>query len=76
MQASRAVREGAGAFAYPGVTASMAAVVAAIEAAAPEVAGRITWPDQPLPFPEELESGGLEAAIGPVRKTAARRRRP
>ena len=70
VQASRAVREGAGAYNFPGVTASTAEVVAAIEAAAPEVAGRITWVDQPLPFPERLERGGLEAAIGPVRKTS------
>ena len=69
VQASRAVSEGAGAFTFPGVTASMAEVVAAIEAAAPEVAGRITWPDLPLPFPAELEHEGLEAAIGPIRKT-------
>jgi UDP-glucuronate 4-epimerase len=70
VQASRAVREGAGAFNYPGVVAPMAEVVAAIEAAAPEVAGRITWPDEPLPFPPELETGGLEAAVGPLRKTS------
>ena len=47
----------------------MGEVVAAIEAAAPEVAGKITWPDQPLPFPAELEHEGLEASIGPIRKT-------
>ena len=70
VQASRAVREGAGAFNFPGVTASMAEVVAAIEAAAPEAAGKITWVEQPLPFPEQLEHGGLEAAIGPIRKTS------
>jgi len=70
VQASRAVREGAGAFNFPGVTATMPEVVAAIEAATPEAAGRITWVEQPLPFPEELEHGGLEAAIGPLRKTS------
>ncbi len=68
--ASRVVREGAGAFNFPGVTATMAEMVAAIEAAAPQAAGKITWLDQPLPFPEELEHGGLEAAIGPLRKTS------
>lgn len=69
VQASRAVREGAGAFNFPGIAAPMAEVVAAIEAAAPEVVGRITWPEQPLPFPAELETGGLEAAIGAVPRT-------
>lgn len=51
---------------FPGVAASMAGVVAAIEAAAPESAGRITFEDAPLPFPAELEATALEQAIGPV----------
>jgi UDP-glucuronate 4-epimerase len=69
VQASRTVPEDSGVFNFPGVVAPMVEVVAAIEAAAPEVAGRITWPEQPLPFPAELETGGLETAIGPVHKT-------
>jgi nucleoside-diphosphate-sugar epimerase len=69
VQATRAVSEGAGAFNFPGIAAPMAEVVAAIEAAAPEVAGKITWPEQPLPFPAELETGGLEGAIGAVSST-------
>jgi hypothetical protein len=36
----------------------MSAVVAAIEAAAPESAGRITYDELALPFPEEFESSG------------------
>jgi nucleoside-diphosphate-sugar epimerase len=67
--AARAATEDARVFNLPGVTASMPEVVAAIEAAAPEAAGRITFVDQPLAFPAELESGGLEAAVGPVPKT-------
>jgi len=47
---------------YPGVRASMSEVVAAIEAAAPEVAGRISFADAPLPFPAELEASALEGA--------------
>lgn len=42
----------------------MSEVVAAIEAAAPEVAGRISFADAPLPFPAELEASALEAALG------------
>ena len=57
-------------FNFPGVAASMADIVAAIEAAAPDVAGRITWVEQPLPFPAELESAGLEQAVGPVPRTS------
>ncbi len=51
---------------FPGVVASMTDVVAAIEAAAPEVEGRISWPETPLPFPAELEATALERALGPV----------
>ena len=47
-------------------SASMAEVVAAIEAAAPEVAGQITWDETPLPFPAEVETHALEEAIGPL----------
>ena len=51
---------------FPGVGASMAEIVAAIETAAPEVAGRITYDEAPLPFPAELEARALEEAIGPL----------
>ena len=51
---------------FPGISASMAEVVAAIEAAVPEVAGQISWEETPLPFPAEVEMRALEAAIGPV----------
>jgi nucleoside-diphosphate-sugar epimerase len=67
--AGGALYEGAAVFNFPGEPASMADVVAAIEAAAPDAAGRITWIEQPLPFPPEFETGGLEAAIGPVPRT-------
>ncbi len=53
---------------FPGVRATMAEVVAAIEAAAPEAAGRITWDETALPFPAELEAEALAAAIGPVQQ--------
>ena len=67
--ASRAFVEGAVVANYPGVAASMDEVVAAIEAAAPEVAGIVTYDDVPLPFPEELESEALERTVGPLRRT-------
>jgi len=62
--------EGASVFNLPGVAASMAEVVAAIEAAAPGIAGRITWVETPLPFPERLEATGLEQAVGPLPHTS------
>ncbi len=67
--AGRASHTGAGVFNFPGARAHMREVVSAIEAAAPEVAGRIAFVDAQLPFPAELESDGLEAAVGPLRLT-------
>jgi UDP-glucuronate 4-epimerase len=55
--ASRAALEGAIVFNAGGSRVRMGEMVAAIEAAAPEVAGRITFDDGVrLPFPEALES--------------------
>jgi nucleoside-diphosphate-sugar epimerase len=68
-QAAGALSEGAGVYNFGGTRATMAEVVAAIEAAAPESAGRITWVETPLAFPEAFESGGLDRAIGPVLRT-------
>ena len=61
--------EGAAVFNMPGSVAHMRDVVAAIEAAAPDVAGAITFEDRPLPLPEKLATGGLEQATGPVHVT-------
>jgi len=68
-QASGALAEGVGVHNFGGALATMADVVEAIEAAAPGSAGTITWVESQLPFPPELESGGLDAAIGPVTRT-------
>jgi hypothetical protein len=40
--------------------------IAAIERAAPQVKGRITFDDERLPFPEEFEAETLERALGPL----------
>jgi len=69
VKATHAVADGAIVANYPGAVASMAEVVAAIEKAAPDVAGRITWDEAPLPFPPELEAAALEHALGPVPRT-------
>ena len=52
--AGRGSYDGAGVFNFPGARAHMSEVVSAIEAAAPEVAGMITFVDAQLPFPAEL----------------------
>jgi nucleoside-diphosphate-sugar epimerase len=67
--ASRAAADGAQLANFPGFPAAMDEVVAAIEAAAPEVAGTITWVDEALPFPETLEATLLERLVGPVPRT-------
>ena len=64
-RAAPAAREGAHVANFHGERASMAEVVAAIEAVAPEASGTITWVDEQLPFPETLESGLLEQLLGP-----------
>lgn len=59
--AARSGIEGAHTYDFPGMPVSMAEVVAAIEAEAPEAAGTITFDDVPLPFPDELPGERLDA---------------
>lgn len=68
--AARAADEGAYVANFPGEPSTMEDVVAAIEQAAPEVAGNVGWTDQRLPFPYSLESGLLERLVGPLSHTA------
>ena len=42
----------------------MQEIVDAIEAAAPEAAGKIEFDDVPLPFPEGVDAAGLEELVG------------
>jgi len=63
---SRSGHAGAAVFNMPGTVAHMRDVVAAVEAAAPEVAGKVTFDDVQLPLPPEMAVGGLAEAIGPV----------
>jgi len=64
--ATRSKQEGAEVFDVGGPAVHMSDVVAAIEAAAPEAAGTITYEDVPLPFPEELHADGLEVELTPL----------
>lgn len=66
---SRSSFEGATVFNMPGSFAHMSEVVASIEAAAPDVVGKVTFDDRPLPLPEEMATGGLAATVGPVQVT-------
>ncbi len=67
--AARSASEGAHVANFPGEPSTMQEVVAAIEAAAPEAAGKITWTATALPFPESLESGILERLVGQLPRT-------
>lgn len=67
--AARAASDGAHVANFPGEAASLEEVVSAIEEAAPEMAGAITFADQLLPFPERLESRLLETLLGSVPRT-------
>jgi UDP-glucuronate 4-epimerase len=67
--AARAATEEAHVANFPGEPSTMQEVVAAIEAAAPAVAGKIVWQEGQLPFPESLQGGLLERLIGPLRHT-------
>lgn len=62
IQAARASRDGAHIFDLGGTLAEMPEVVAAIEAAAPEVTGQITFDDKPLPVSWGADES--EAVIG------------
>ena len=67
--AARAATDGAHVANFPGVPSTMAEVVEAIEAAAPEAAGKITWEEGQLPFPQSLEGRRLEHLVGPLPHT-------
>jgi nucleoside-diphosphate-sugar epimerase len=68
--AARAVTDGAHVANFPGERATMTQVVSAIEAAAPAVAGEITWEEDQLPFPTSLQGGLLERLVGPLPRTS------
>lgn len=67
--AARAPFEGMEVFNLTGVVAHMREVIAAIEAAAPEMRGNITFEDKPLPLPAELDGAPLARVIGEVPRT-------
>jgi nucleoside-diphosphate-sugar epimerase len=76
IQAARAGHQGAPVFNLGGPVIGMDEIVKAIEAAAPEAAGKIAFDDMPLPFPEGVDAGGLEGARRLCTVDPARGRRP
>ncbi|HTU96975.1 MAG TPA: NAD(P)-dependent oxidoreductase [Solirubrobacteraceae bacterium] len=68
--ASRSRAQSATVHGLSGGAVSMAHVVSAIEAAAPEAAGTITFVDEQLPFPAEADHDALREVIGTVPETS------
>ena len=66
VQAALAGYDGASVHNLAGQAVSMEGVVAAIEAAAPEAGGLISYDDVTLPFPEAVDAASLTEVIGPV----------
>jgi UDP-glucuronate 4-epimerase len=66
IQSARSDYQGAAAHNLGGLMPHMRDVKAAIDAAAPDAADKITFEDMQLPFPAEVDGSGLEAAIGTV----------
>jgi UDP-glucuronate 4-epimerase len=69
IEASRTASNGASVHNLAGHPVHMSDVVEAIEAAAPEAAGQITYDDTSLPFPDEVDSSSLTGLIGPSSDT-------
>jgi nucleoside-diphosphate-sugar epimerase len=67
--AARAAFEGMDVFNLTGSVAHMREVVTAIESAAPEMRGQITFEDTPLPFPEEMDGAPLARLLDDLPRT-------
>lgn len=68
IRASRAALPGANVANMGGSVASMDELVSLIEREVPDAAGRITYEPEPLPFPTDIDTGGL-APLGDIRVT-------
>jgi nucleoside-diphosphate-sugar epimerase len=64
VRASEASVDGASVHNLDGPVASVAEIIAAIERAAPEAAGRITAAEEPLPFPASVDATSFTELVG------------
>jgi nucleoside-diphosphate-sugar epimerase len=69
VQAALVEQQSASVYNLRGSVCSIAEVVAAILAACPEADGSITWTETELGFPSQVDSEGLEEAIGQLEET-------
>ncbi len=72
IRAARVVLNGARVFNLRGSAVHMSEIVEAIETIEPAARGRISFDDKPLPFPEDLDDAGFQAALGPLPATPLR----
>ena len=72
INASRVSFGGAEVFNLGGRTASTRDIIAEIEAAEPLCRGTITYDENPLPFPEEIDNAPLVAVLGHLNVTPLR----
>ena len=70
IKAARTDFQGAEVFNIGGTSVAMDEVVETIEAVVPSQKGTITFKDEALPFPEEIDNSHLVACLGPLRQTA------
>ncbi len=69
IRAARVPFEGADVFNLRGSVVHVAEIVAAIEEAAPEMHGQLSFTEAPLGFPEEMDDTPLLSALGPLQRT-------
>jgi UDP-glucuronate 4-epimerase len=69
VDASRTVPSGASVHNLAGHRVHMSDIVRSIELAAPDAAGTITYDDNVLPFPDEVDANSLGELIGPASDT-------
>jgi nucleoside-diphosphate-sugar epimerase len=69
IRAARANGAGAPVFNPSGTTAEMEQVIAAIESAAPDMAGKITFEPTQLGIPPQIDDSALTALLGPMHWT-------
>jgi nucleoside-diphosphate-sugar epimerase len=70
IRAARAKVQGAEVFNLRGSTVHMSDIIAGIEAIVPQVAGKITFDDVPLPFPSDTDDARIAALLGDLRYTS------
>jgi nucleoside-diphosphate-sugar epimerase len=72
IKAARADFQGAEVFNIGGASVSMQEIVDTIETIVPAQKGTITFEDNALPFPEEMDNSQLMACLGPLPETSLR----